>query len=51
MNRATKTIQHGNCTIVIHRPDLADAEKARRERVVMDAIETIYKKEIHNERI
>lgn len=41
----TKTIQHGNCTIVIHRPDLTKAERARRERAVTDALETICKKE------
>ena len=40
----TKTIKHGNCTIVIHRPDLTKAESATRERAVTDALETIWKR-------
>lgn len=41
----TKTIQHGNCTIVIHRPNLTKAERVNRERAVIDALKAICKKE------
>ena len=34
----TKTIEHGNCTIVIHRPILTDKERIKRERVVETAL-------------
>lgn len=34
----TKTIKRGNCTIVIHRPILADKEREKRERVVETAL-------------
>ena len=37
----TKTIQHGNCTIIVHRPILSDEERARREREVINAMETV----------
>lgn len=33
----TKVIRYGNCTITVHRPELSDAERARREGQVMDA--------------
>ena len=35
----TKTIQHGNATIIIHRPILSNEETARRERQVQDVLE------------
>lgn len=46
----TKTLQYGNCTIVVHRPILSDAERAKREREVVTAMESamrdyIFKKE------
>ena len=30
----TKTLTHGNITIVLHRPALAEAEKHRREEAI-----------------
>lgn len=36
----TKTLQHGNCTIVVHRPILTEEEAAKRERQVLDAMES-----------
>lgn len=33
------TIQHGNCTITVHRPLLTQQEAAQRERMVLDAME------------
>lgn len=35
----SKTIQRGNCTIVIHRPVLTKEETAKRERQVLNALE------------
>ena len=34
----TKTLRHGNCTIIVHRPILEPDEMARRERQVIDAM-------------
>lgn len=34
----TKTLQHGNCTITIHRPVLTAQERAKRERQVQDVL-------------
>ena len=34
----TKTIKRGNVTIVIHRPELTDKERAKRERIVETAL-------------
>ena len=34
----TKTIQSGKCTIVLHRPILAEKERAKREQQVRDAM-------------
>lgn len=34
----TKTIKRGNVTIVIHRPELTDKERAKRERAVESAL-------------
>lgn len=36
----TKTIQSGKCTIVLHRPILAEKERAKRERAVEVALST-----------
>lgn len=36
----TKTIKSGNCTIVVHRPILAEKERAKRERVGETALAT-----------
>lgn len=33
------TIHHGNCTITVHRPLLTQQEAAKRERLVLDAME------------
>ena len=33
----TKTIQRGNVTIVIHRPELTDEERARRMKQIKEA--------------
>lgn len=34
----TKTIKRGNVTIVVHRPELSDKERAKRERAVETAL-------------
>lgn len=34
----TKTIRHGNCTIIIHRPELSPAEQNKRESTVRNAL-------------
>lgn len=34
----TKTVRHGNCTIVIHRPILSKPERAKREQRVRDVM-------------
>lgn len=34
----TKTLQHGNCAIIVHRPILTKEEAAKRERQVLDAM-------------
>ena len=34
----TKTIRHGACTIVIHRPELTAAERAMREQATRDTL-------------
>lgn len=36
----TTTIQRGNCTIIVHRPVLTQEETAKRERQVLDAMES-----------
>jgi hypothetical protein len=35
----TKTIQHGNCTIIINRPNLSPAEEAKREAQIVRDLE------------
>lgn len=37
----TETLQHGNCTIILHRPVLSNAEQAKREQAVKAAMETM----------
>lgn len=32
---STQTLQYGNCTIVVHRPDLSKEEGTRREKQVV----------------
>jgi hypothetical protein len=34
----TKTIRHGACTIIIRRPELTAAERARREQATRDTL-------------
>lgn len=34
----SKTIKHGNVTIVIHRPELTDKERTKRENAVEAAL-------------
>ena len=41
----TKTIRVGNCTVRIHSPILDDAERARREEQVKDALRGLIRKE------
>lgn len=44
--QTTKTLQHGNCTIVVHRPVLTKEEAARRERQVLAVLETTMRNHI-----
>ena len=39
----TKTVKRGNVTIVLHRPILAEKERAKRERVVETALSSLGK--------
>jgi len=41
----TKTLKRGNCTIVVHRPELTDKERAKRERIVESALSSYGKTE------
>ena len=41
--QTTQTLQHGNCTIVVHRPDLTKEEKTTRERQVLAVLESTMK--------
>lgn len=34
----TKTLQHGSATIIVHRPQLTPAERAKREKAVKDTM-------------
>lgn len=34
----TKTIKHGSCTIIVHRPILTEQEQAKRERQIQDSL-------------
>lgn len=47
----TKTIQHGACTIVIHRPVLTDTERVKRERQVQSTLERVMREYIHNKEV
>ena len=35
---ATKTMQHGNCTIIVNRPILSPAEQKKREEEVAEGL-------------
>ena len=37
----TQTIQHGPCTIIIHRPELTRSEREARERDAQERLERI----------
>lgn len=39
----TKTLRHGNCTIIVHRPILTPEETAKREQEVLAAMEITMK--------
>lgn len=41
--QTTETIQHGSCTIVVHRPVLTKEEAAKRERQALTVLETTMK--------
>lgn len=41
--QTTQTLQHGNCTIVVHRPVLTKDEQGKRERQVEAVLETTMK--------
>lgn len=42
MNKGTtKTIKHGSCTIIVHRPELTRTEKAKRERAAQETLESV----------
>jgi hypothetical protein len=34
----TKTIQHGSCTIIVHRPVLTEQERTKREKQIQDSL-------------
>jgi hypothetical protein len=38
MNKRTTTLQYGNVTIIIHRPELTESERVKRERQVQGAL-------------
>ena len=38
MEDRTTTLQHGNVTIIVHRPVLTEQERAKREQQVQDAL-------------
>ncbi len=38
MNDRTTTLQYGNVTIIVHRPELTEKERAKREQQVQDAM-------------
>lgn len=41
--QSTQTLQHGNCTIVVHRPNLTREETVERERQVLTVLEATMK--------
>lgn len=43
-----KVIKHGNCTIVLHRPELPEAVRRKREEAVSIALASFAKNQ-HNE--
>ena len=36
-----KTIRHGSCTVIIHRPELTRTERAERERAAKETLERV----------
>ena len=46
----TKTLRHGNCTIIVHRPILEPEEMARREKQVINAMECLVRSTMAKER-
>lgn len=46
-----KTIQHGSCTIVIHRPELTATERAKREHQAKETLERVLREYIHNKEV
>lgn len=38
MEYQTRTIRHGSCTLIVHRPELSDAERAKREQAVRETL-------------
>lgn len=43
----TKTIQHGACTINIHRPALTAAERSKQEHLTKETLERVMREYIH----
>lgn len=37
-HQTTRTLKHGSATIIVHRPELSDSERAKRERRVRDVL-------------
>lgn len=42
-----QTIQHGSCTIIVHRPKLTKVERKKREENIQATLETIMRTYIH----
>lgn len=49
MNYTTKTLQHGACTINIHRPELTPTERAQREQTAKDNLERVMRDYTHRQ--
>lgn len=47
MQETTKTLTHGCVTIVIHRPELSSAERARREQTIQDRLPRVLREYIN----
>lgn len=37
----SKTIRHGSCTVIIHRPELTHTERAKREQAAKETLERV----------
>ena len=37
----SKTIRHGSCTVILHRPELTQTERAKRERAAKETLERV----------